>query len=162
MSQFFASGGQRIGVSASASSPSNEHLGLMSFRMDWLDLLAVQGTLKSPLQHHSSKASIQEIKTLNLCPPRRNLQGEGHEGDTEKLARHGTRSAEEHRRTPLKYLLIFGWDGSSVPWAGFSLAGASSGYSRGTVPELLIALASSVARARFRGARGLTHFGPRA
>ena len=58
MSQFFASGGQRIGVSASASSPSNEHLGLMSFRMDWLDLLAVQGTLKSPLQHHSSKASI--------------------------------------------------------------------------------------------------------
>ena len=39
-------------------SPSNEHLGLMSFRMDWLDLLAVQGTLKSLLQHHSSKASI--------------------------------------------------------------------------------------------------------
>ena len=39
-------------------SPSNEHLGLISFRMDWLDLLAVQGTLKSLLQHHSSKASI--------------------------------------------------------------------------------------------------------
>ena len=39
-------------------SPSNEHPGLISFRMDWLDLLAVQGTLKSPLQHHSSKASI--------------------------------------------------------------------------------------------------------
>ena len=39
-------------------SPSNEHPGLMSFRMDWLDLLAVQGTLKSLLQHHSSKASI--------------------------------------------------------------------------------------------------------
>ena len=39
-------------------SPSNEHLGLVSFRMDWLDLLAVQGTLKSLLQHHSSKASI--------------------------------------------------------------------------------------------------------
>ena len=38
-------------------SPSNEHPGLMSFRMDWLDLLAVQGTLKSLLQHHSSKAS---------------------------------------------------------------------------------------------------------
>ena len=37
---------------------SNEHLGLISFRMDWLDLLAVQGTLKSLLQHHSSKASI--------------------------------------------------------------------------------------------------------
>ena len=39
-------------------SPSNEHLGLISFRMDWLDLLAVQGTLKSLLQHHSSKALI--------------------------------------------------------------------------------------------------------
>ena len=39
-------------------SPSNEHLGLISFRMDWLDLLAVQVTLKSLLQHHSSKASI--------------------------------------------------------------------------------------------------------
>ena len=40
-------------------SPSKEHPGLISFRMDWLDLLAVQGTLKSLLQHHSSKASIQ-------------------------------------------------------------------------------------------------------
>ena len=39
-------------------SPSNEYLGLISFRMDWFDLLAVQGTLKSLLQHHSSKASI--------------------------------------------------------------------------------------------------------
>ena len=39
-------------------SPSDKHLGLISFRMDWLDLLAVQGTLKSLLQHHSSKASI--------------------------------------------------------------------------------------------------------
>ena len=39
-------------------SPSNEHPGLISFRMDWWDLLAVQGTLKSLLQHHSSKASI--------------------------------------------------------------------------------------------------------
>ena len=39
-------------------SPTNEHPGLISFRMDWLDLLAVQGTLKSLLQHHSSKASV--------------------------------------------------------------------------------------------------------
>ena len=39
-------------------SPSNEHLGLISFRMDWLDILAVQGTIKSLLQHHSSKASV--------------------------------------------------------------------------------------------------------
>ena len=52
MSQLFASGGQSIGASASASS------GLISFRIDWLELLAVQGTLKSILQHHSSKASI--------------------------------------------------------------------------------------------------------
>ena len=41
-----------------STSPSNEYSGLISFRMDWLDLLAVQGTLKSLLQHHSSKASI--------------------------------------------------------------------------------------------------------
>ena len=46
------------GVSVSAISPSIEYLGLISFRMDWLDLLAAQGTLKSLLQHHSSKASI--------------------------------------------------------------------------------------------------------
>ena len=58
MSQFFASGGRSIGVSASASVLPNEHPGLISFRMDWLDLLAVQGTLKSLLQHHCSKASI--------------------------------------------------------------------------------------------------------
>ena len=59
MSQFFASGGQSTGWSFSFSiSPSNEYSGLISFRMDWLDLLAVQGTLKSFLQHQSSKASI--------------------------------------------------------------------------------------------------------
>ena len=44
-------------------SPSNEHPGLISFRMDWLDLLAVQGTLKSPLQHHSScKLPLKSLK----------------------------------------------------------------------------------------------------
>ena len=59
MSQLFTSGGQSIGGSFSFSvSPSSEQSGLISFRMDWLDLLAVQGTLKSLLQHHSSKASI--------------------------------------------------------------------------------------------------------
>ena len=57
MSQFFASHGQSIGVSASTSVlPMNTHM--ISFRMDWLDLLVVQGTLKSLLQHHSSKPSI--------------------------------------------------------------------------------------------------------
>ena len=53
-------------------SPSNEHLGLISFRMDWLHLLAVQGTLKSFLQHHSSKASILQhsaFYTVQLSHP---------------------------------------------------------------------------------------------
>ena len=58
MSQLFASGGQSIVVSAVASVLPNEHPGLISFRMDWLDLLVVQGSLKSLLQHHTSKASI--------------------------------------------------------------------------------------------------------
>ena len=52
--------------------PSNEHLGLVSFRMDWLDLLDVQGTLKSLLQHHSSKASISQCSdffTVQLSHP---------------------------------------------------------------------------------------------
>ena len=56
MSQFFAWSGQSTGVSAFSITPSKEIPGLISFRMDWLDLLAVQGTLKSLLQHHSSKA----------------------------------------------------------------------------------------------------------
>ena len=46
------------------TSPSNEHPGLSSFRMDWLDLLAVQGTLKSLLQHHSSKVSILQCSAF--------------------------------------------------------------------------------------------------
>ena len=50
MSQFFSSGGQSIGSFSFSISPSNEYSGLISFRMDWLDLLAFQGTLKSLLQ----------------------------------------------------------------------------------------------------------------
>ena len=53
-------------------SPSNEHSGLISLRMDWLDLLAVQGTLKSHLQHHSSKASVlwhSDFFTVQLSHP---------------------------------------------------------------------------------------------
>ena len=67
MCQFFASGGQNIAVSA-----SNDYSGLISFRMNWLDLLAVQGTLKSLLQHHSSKASILQCSaffTVQLSYP---------------------------------------------------------------------------------------------
>ena len=58
-------------------SPSNEHPGLISFRMDWLDLLAVQGTLKSLLQHHSSRASIlwhSALFTVQLSHPYRTCQ----------------------------------------------------------------------------------------
>ena len=61
MSQLFESRGPSIGVSASAYI---EHSGLISFRMDVLDLLAVQGTLKSLLQHHSSKASILQYSAF--------------------------------------------------------------------------------------------------
>ena len=58
MSQFFTSGDQSIKSFSFSISPSNEYSGLISFRIDWLDLPAVQGTLKSLLYHHSSKASI--------------------------------------------------------------------------------------------------------
>ena len=59
MSPFFTSGGQIIGASA-----SNEYSGLIFFRMDWLDLLSVQGILKSLLQHHSSTASILQYSAF--------------------------------------------------------------------------------------------------
>ena len=59
MSQFLTPRGQSIGVSA-----SNEYSGLISFRMDWLDLFAVQGTLKSLLQHLTSKASILRLSAF--------------------------------------------------------------------------------------------------
>ena len=58
MSQFFASGGQSFGSFSFNISLSNEHSRLISFRMDWLDFLAVQGTLNSLLKHYSSKATI--------------------------------------------------------------------------------------------------------
>ena len=58
VSQFFASGDPKYWSFSSNISPSNEYSGLISFRMDSLNLLAVQGTLKGLLQHHSSKVSI--------------------------------------------------------------------------------------------------------
>ena len=58
MSQFFTTGGPKYWTFSFNISPSHQYSGPMSFRMDWLDLLAVQGTLKSLLQHHSLKASI--------------------------------------------------------------------------------------------------------
>ena len=59
MSWFLASGGQSTGVSA-----SNQYSGLISFRTDWFDLHAIQGTLNSSLQHHSSKASIPQLSAF--------------------------------------------------------------------------------------------------
>ena len=64
MSQLFTSGGQTICSFSFNISPSSEHPGLISFRMNWLDLLAVQGTLKSFLQHHSSKASTLQCSAF--------------------------------------------------------------------------------------------------
>ena len=69
MSQLFTWGGQSTGVSGSASVfPMNIQAGLISFRMDWLALLAVQGTLQSLLQHHSSKASILQYSAFFYSP----------------------------------------------------------------------------------------------
>ena len=61
-------------------SPSNEHPGLISFRMDWLDLLAVQGTLKRLLQHHSSEAQMYTyiLSLLNVPHPHHHLTPLGH------------------------------------------------------------------------------------
>ena len=56
-----------------STSPSNEYSGLISLRMDWLDLLAVQGTLKSLLHHHSSKASILQCTASSILQPLQRL-----------------------------------------------------------------------------------------
>ena len=67
-SQFFTSSGQSIGSFSFSISPSNEYSGLISFRMDWLDLLAVQQILRSLPQHNSPKASIlwcSQFKSIN-------------------------------------------------------------------------------------------------
>ena len=64
VSQLFESGGLSYRSFSFSISPSHEYSGLISFRMDWFDLLAVQGTLKSLLQHHSSKASILQCSAF--------------------------------------------------------------------------------------------------
>ena len=67
MSQLFASGGQSIRVPSSFNiSPSSDYSGLISFKMDWLDFLAVQGTLKSLLEHHCSKASVLQCSVFYI------------------------------------------------------------------------------------------------
>ena len=72
MSQLFTLGGPKYWSFSFNISPSNEYSGLISFRMDWLDVLEVQGTLKGLLQHHSSKASILQRSaffTVQLSHP---------------------------------------------------------------------------------------------
>ena len=72
MSQFFASGWPKYWSFSFSISPSSEYSGLISFRIDWFDFPAVQGTLKSLLQHHSSKASILQHSaffTVELSHP---------------------------------------------------------------------------------------------
>ena len=64
MSQLFTSGGQIIGSLSFSISPSSEYSGLISFGIGWFDLLAVQGTLKSLLQHHRSKPSILQCSVF--------------------------------------------------------------------------------------------------
>ena len=66
LSKLFTSGGQSIGASAFSISPSSEYSELISFRTDWFDLLAVQGTLKSLLQHHNLKASILQNSAFSM------------------------------------------------------------------------------------------------
>ena len=66
MSHFFTLGGQNIGSFSFSIRPSNEYSGLISFRMDWLDLHAVQRTLKSLLKHHSSKSSVLQCSAFFL------------------------------------------------------------------------------------------------
>ena len=66
MSQFFTLDGQNIGASASASILPVNISGLISFRIDWFDHLAVRGTLKSLLQHHSSKASVLQHSAFSI------------------------------------------------------------------------------------------------
>ena len=68
VSPFFALGGQSIGSFSFSISPSNEPPGMISFRIDWFDLLDVQGTLKSLLQHHSSKSINSLVLSLLYGP----------------------------------------------------------------------------------------------
>ena len=70
INQLFTSGGQSIGSFSFNISPSNEHPGLISFRMDWLDLLAVQGTLKSFLHANQNHYEIPFHTSQNGCDPK--------------------------------------------------------------------------------------------
>ena len=94
-------------------SPSNEHSGLISFRIDWLDLVTVQGTLKSLLQHHSSKASILWCSAFFIVQlflhilTKYNYCGSRSMGDSSlSLDTHRSRNREEKQRICLRAALI--------------------------------------------------------
>ena len=70
MSQFFTSGGLSIEGSASAISPSNEYSGLISFRIDWFNLLAVQGDSSLTVQDSQESSSTPQFKSINSSAPR--------------------------------------------------------------------------------------------
>ena len=95
-------------------SPSNEHPGLISFRMDWMDLLAVQGTRKSLLQHHSSKASIPQCSAFftGECwiPPKKDTL---HPRAKEKPQQECRRGKIMFRIKHYTYSSIFAW---RIPW----------------------------------------------
>ena len=67
MSQLFASGGQKYWSFSFSISPSKEYSGLISFRIDWFDFLAAQGTLESLLQHHSLKVSVFQYSAFFMA-----------------------------------------------------------------------------------------------
>ena len=108
-------------------SPSNEHPGLISFRMDWLDLLTVQGTLKSLLQHHSSKASILRhshftvikyfiiLQQIELSPRKWMIFREEEEaGDfSDFIGCKNVLRVKRDRNKNKNYLLEFAWWSSS-------------------------------------------------
>ena len=102
------------------TSPSNEYSGLISFRIDWLDLLAVQGTLKSLLQHHSSKASIHRCSdffTVQLSHPYMTT-GKNHRFDYMDLCQQSNVSA-------FKYAVQVGHSLSSKEQVFFKFHGCS-------------------------------------
>ena len=105
MTQLFTSSVQIIRVSGFSISPSNEYSGLISFRTDWFDLLAVKGTLKSFLQHHSSKSSIHWCSAFLIVGGNGNpLQCSCLENSRDREAWWAAVSGVAQSQTPLKRL----------------------------------------------------------
>ena len=103
MSQLFSSGGQSIGVSASVSVLPMNTPGLFSFRMDWLDLLAVQGTLKGLLQHHSSKNQWLSEEALQIAVKRREAKSKEEKESYSHLNAEFQRTARRDKKAFLSY-----------------------------------------------------------